>query len=121
MAPAPELQPSGIGEAPARRGWAASSLWFSLGLLTPLPCWAASLLTVALGPSRPKSLWLARVKPEDSSLPERRWNTARPQAGPGMLNQVACGPPDVGEDVLGRADPETEAETGRQDKEPALT
>lgn len=46
----------------------------------PLPCWAATLLTVPLGPSRPKSHKLARAKPGDVNLPERRKNKARLQA-----------------------------------------
>lgn len=117
----------------ARKGWAASSLWFSLGLLPspPLPCWTVSLLTVPLGPSRPKSRH-ARVKPEEPSglnLPERRRNTARLQAGarepgPGWAADAEPGGRRAlgrGRGWLGRVGPETEAETARQDRELPLT
>lgn len=70
--------PRGLGQArhwgvlgrrgPTRKGWAASALWFSLGLVTsPTPApfqLAASPLTALLGPSRPnKSRQLIRAQP----------------------------------------------------------
>lgn len=84
------------GKGPARKGWAASSLWFSLGLVTsPAPApfqLAASLLTALWGPSRPSRSHQLTGSRQQSCVFQKgvgrpglgRWGPRQGQAETGM-------------------------------------